>query len=91
VRYTSLSRAFACGVSGDHHHHIHVLREEVLGALALLAVQATVEGDDGLGRTEERADALREIGKRVPVLGEDDQLVAMPARVEHLPRALQKL
>src|SRR5205814_2146085 len=65
--------------------HRLVLDEPLLRGPPLLATHATVDGDDRLRLADERAHALRDVVQGVAVLGEDDELAAVPVGVEHEP------
>ena len=82
--------AFAGGVGGDEDFDFLVVRECLLGLAPFLAADAAVNDDDGLGPSDECPDPLGEIIQRVAMLGEDDELAAMPVGVEHLRVVLQE-
>ena len=51
---------------------------------------AAVNDDDGLGAADEGANPLGQVVQRVAMLGEDDELAAMPVGVEHLGVVLEQ-
>ena len=63
------------GVGGQQHLHLGVVEEALLRLAPLLATHAAVDQDHRLRATEQRADLALEIGERVPVLGENDELL----------------
>ena len=82
--------AFAGGVGGDQDFDFLVVFEGFLGLAAFLAADAAVNDDDGFRSPDERPNPLGEVIQRVAMLGEDDELAAMPIGVEHFGVVLQK-
>ena len=66
--------ALAGGVGGDEHLDGRVDAEPVLDLAAVVTLDATVDRDDRFGSTEFGGDPLGDVGERVFVLGEHDQL-----------------
>ena len=65
--------------------------EERLDLAALVAVDAAVDGDDGVAIAEQPADLLLQVVQRVAVLGEDDDLALAARGIAHLRVVLQEL
>ena len=82
--------AFASGVGRDQDLHFLVVRECFLRLAPLLAAHAAVDDDDRLGPPEQGADPLGQVVQGVAVLGEDDELAAVPVGVEHLGVVLEQ-
>jgi hypothetical protein len=76
--------ALAGGIGRDEDEDIGLIDEAGLGLAALFAEEAAVDGDDGFMPAEQLPDALREVVEGVGVLGEDDELPAGAAGIEHL-------
>ena len=74
-------QALAGGVGRDQDPGVDVLGEQLCDLAALLAPDAAVDGDHGVGAAEEIADPLGEVLQGVAVLGEDDDLLAGDHRV----------
>ncbi len=68
------------GVGGDEHTHAGVRGELVLNGTAVFPGHTSVDRHDGVRIAEQCSDPVDEVSKRVPVLGEDDQLAQSPAR-----------
>ena len=75
--------AFAGGVGGQQHLHLRVVPERFLRRQAFLAAHAAVDDDQRRLAAEQGRDALLQVAQRVPVLGEDHQLLM---RRGHRPR-----
>ena len=75
--------AFAGGVGGDEDVDVGVVEEAALLALPFGAAELSVDGGDAVAAAEFDGDAVDEVGERVEVFGEDEQLAAATARVEH--------
>ena len=73
-------QALAGGVGGDQDPDVRVLGEQLRDLAALLAADAAVDGDDGVGAAEQVADPLGEVVQGVAVLGEDDDLAVAGLR-----------
>ena len=81
--------ALAGGVGGHEHAHLGVLLEVGLHAPPLVAVHATAYGAQPPGRAEVARELALKVLKRVGVLGEHEEFLAMALRVAHL-RALKQ-
>jgi len=83
-------QAFAGGVGRQQDLHSLILREGILHLASLLAPHPAVDHDHRLRPPEQRGDAVMQVGQRVTVLGEDDELAPTALRVEHLVIVLQQ-
>ena len=68
--------ALAGGVGGEQDLHLGVEQEALLRLAPLLAPHPAVDQDHRVLAAEQGADLALEVGERVPVLGEDDDLLA---------------
>ena len=71
-------------VRRDKHEHVGFLQERLLRFASKLAAHPTVDLDHRLRPAEQCSDAAGQVVERVAMLGEDDQLPALPRFVEHL-------
>ena len=67
--------AFAGGIGRQQHLHLGIVPEGFLRLEPGLATHAAVNQHGGLGASEQGRDAIVQIAQRVPVLGEQDQLL----------------
>ena len=67
--------ALAGGVGRQQHLHLRVVPERLLHGQAFLPADAAVDDDDRLLASKQRRDALLQIAQRVPVLGEEHELL----------------
>ena len=74
-------QALARGVGRDEDPGVDVLGEQFGDLAAFLAADPAVDGDHGVGAAEQAADPFGEVLQGVPVLGEDDDLLAGYHRV----------
>ena len=72
--------AFAGGVGGQQHLHLRVVPERFLRRQTFLAAYAAMDDDHRRLAAEQSRDALLQVAQRVPVLGEDHQLLMRRGR-----------
>ena len=72
--------AFAGGGGGQQHLHLRVVPERFLRRQPFLAAHAAVDDDHRRLSAEQGRDALLQVAQRVPVLGEDHQLLMRRGR-----------
>ena len=72
--------AFAGGVGGQQHLYLRVVPERFLRRQAFLAAHAALDDDHRRLAAEQGCDALLQVAQRVPVLGEDHQLLTRRGR-----------
>ena len=82
--------ALAGRVGGDEDFDFLVVLERLLGLLPLFPADAAVDDDHGFRLADQGANPLRKVIQRVAVLGENDELAAMPMGVKHLGVVLQQ-
>ena len=69
--------AFPGGVRGNQDADVFVLSEFLLDLTTLVAEHAALNGRDGVGVAEERADFVREIAQRIPMFREDNEFFTL--------------
>ena len=67
--------AFARGVGCQEHLHLRVVPERFLHRQPFLAAHAAMNDDDRLLTAEQSRDALPQVPQRVPVLGEEHEVL----------------
>ncbi len=67
--------AFAGRIRGEQHLHVRVVAEGFLGLEPVLAAHAAVNPNNRLLTSQQGPDAPVEVTQRIPVLGENDQLL----------------
>ncbi len=81
--------AFTGGIGGNQHTDFGVRAKERLGLAAVIAVDATVNHDDGVMAAKYTGDFLVQVVQGVAVLAEDDDLAHPPACIVHLGFVLE--
>ena len=67
--------AFARRIGRQEHLHLRIVLKRFLRCQAVLAADAAVDDDDRRLTAEQGRDALLQVAQRVPVLGEEHELL----------------